>query len=47
MGKDIKAPVSEVITKKSIAIKCVKGKTVKKVVGVKPVCPSGYKKVAA
>jgi len=37
MGKDIKVP---------IAIKCVKGKTVKKVVGVKPVCPSGYKKVA-
>jgi hypothetical protein len=33
--------------KKSVAIKCVKGKTVKKVVGVKPVCPSGYKKVAA
>ena len=29
------------------SIKCVKGKTVKKVVGVKPVCPSGYKKVAA
>jgi len=46
MGKDIKAPVSEVASKNSIAIKCVKGKTVKKVVGVKPVCPSGYKKVA-
>jgi hypothetical protein len=46
MGKDIKAPVSEVASKKSVAIKCVKGKTVKKVVGVKPVCPSGYKKVA-
>lgn len=46
MGKDIKAPIAEVVTKKSIAIKCVKGKTVKKVVGVKPVCPSGYKKVA-
>ena len=47
MGKDIKAPVAEVAPKKSIAIKCVKGKTVKKVVGVKPVCPSGYKKAAA
>jgi hypothetical protein len=46
MGKDIKAPVAEVTPKKSVAIKCVKGKTVKKVVGVKPVCPSGYKKVA-
>ena len=46
MGKDIKAPIAEVVTKNSIAIKCVKGKTVKKVVGVKPVCPSGYKKVA-
>jgi hypothetical protein len=47
MGKDIKAPIAEVVTQKSIAIKCVKGKTVKKVVGVKPVCPSGYKKVVA
>ena len=47
MGKDIKAPVAEVAPKKSIAIKCVKGKTVKKVDGVKPVCPSGYKKAAA
>ena len=45
MGKDIKAPVPDVTPKKSVAIKCVKGKTVKKVVGVKPVCPSGYKKV--
>jgi hypothetical protein len=47
MGKDIKAPVTETVTKAAIAIKCVKGKTVKKVVGVKPVCPSGYKKTAA
>ena len=38
-------PVTAV--KKEITIKCVKGKTVKKVVGVKPVCPSGYKKAAA
>ncbi len=47
MGKDVKAPVSETVTKRSIAIKCVKGKAVKKVVGVKPICPSGYKKTAA
>jgi len=45
MGKDIKAPVADAVIKKPITIKCVKGKTVKKVVGVKPVCPSGYKKV--
>jgi hypothetical protein len=46
MGKDLKAPVADAVIKKLITIKCVKGKTVKKVVGVKPVCPSGYKKVA-
>jgi hypothetical protein len=46
MGKDIKAPVADAVIKKPITIKCVKGKTVKKVVGVKPVCPSGFKKVA-
>lgn len=46
MGKDIKDPIAEVAPKKPIAIKCVKGKSVKKVVGVKPICPSGYKKVA-
>jgi hypothetical protein len=26
------------------AISCVKGKTIKKVVGVAPRCPAGYKK---
>jgi hypothetical protein len=46
MGKDIKAVAPAISVNKSIAIKCVKGKTVKKVVGVNPVCPSGYKKVA-
>jgi hypothetical protein len=51
MGSSI-AKISEplVATPKTLVqttIKCVKGKTVKKVVGVKPVCPSGYKKVAA
>ena len=30
---------------KSITIKCKKGSTTKKVVGSKPVCPKGYKKV--
>ena len=47
MGKDVKAPAAKVPAKKSIAIKCVKGKSVKKVIGVKPVCPSGFKKVTA
>lgn len=47
MGKDINAPVSEVATKKLIAIKCLKGKTVKKVLAVKPVCPKGFKQVSA
>ncbi len=47
MGKDVKAPVSEVVTKKPIAIKCVKGKTVKKVLAIKPVCPKGFKQVPA
>ena len=29
---------------KKITITCVKGKTIKKVTGVKPFCPKGYKK---
>jgi hypothetical protein len=29
---------------KKVTITCVKGKTVKKVTAIKPVCPSGYKK---
>jgi len=29
---------------KKITITCVKGKLVKKVTGVKPLCPNGYKK---
>ena len=35
-------PKAAVIVKKTIT--CVKGKTLKKVTAVKPVCPSGYKK---
>ena len=33
------------VTKK-ITITCVKGKSLKKVTAVKPICPSGYKKKA-
>jgi hypothetical protein len=29
---------------KKVTIKCVKGKTIKKVTAVKPKCPAGYKK---
>lgn len=32
------------VTKKTITITCVKGKTVKKVSGTNPKCPTGYKK---
>ena len=39
------APVATVLKPtKSISIVCVKGKTTKKVTGVKPKCPTGYKK---
>jgi hypothetical protein len=37
------APV-EVIPKKILSITCVKGKITKKISGVSPKCPSGYKK---
>ena len=51
MGKDIPPPIegkSETSpSNKMVAIKCVKGKTVKKVLAVKPVCPKGYKQVPA
>jgi hypothetical protein len=33
------------IAPKSISIKCKKGLVTKKIVGAKPVCPKGYKKV--
>jgi hypothetical protein len=35
--------VPEVKGKSKSTIKCTKGKVIKKIVGVKPVCPSGYK----
>jgi len=51
MGNDISGPIGSKVANSpsplKMAIKCVKGKAVKKVVGAKPVCPSGYKKVAA
>jgi len=36
-------PTEKAVVKRSTII-CVKGKTVKKVTAVKPVCPTGYKK---
>jgi hypothetical protein len=36
---------TKAIAPKSIAIKCKKGSVTKKIVGAKPVCPKGYKKV--
>ena len=30
--------------KKKVTITCVRGKTVKKVIGINPKCPFGYKK---
>lgn len=38
------SPVSKPVAKKSVTISCVKGKTVKKVVGSSPICPAGFKK---
>lgn len=38
------SPVAKPSTKKSVTITCVKGRTVKKVVGSSPVCPAGFKK---
>jgi hypothetical protein len=35
---------SSVVTPAKSTITCVKGKTIKTVTGVKPVCPTGYKK---
>jgi hypothetical protein len=42
----VATPVAVISTPqaKSTTIQCVKGKTVKKVTGVNPKCPSGYKK---
>jgi hypothetical protein len=42
---DLEAQVAKIAAKaKNITITCIKGKTVKKVTGIKPVCPKGYKK---
>ena len=38
------AKTSTEATSKKTTITCVKGKTVKKITAVKPVCPKGYKK---
>jgi M6 family metalloprotease-like protein len=40
----ILAAAKAAIAKKKITITCVKGKLIKKVTAVKPVCPKGYKK---
>jgi hypothetical protein len=42
-GASTSAPAKSTTTTKA-TISCVKGKTVKKVTGVKPVCPAGYKR---
>ena len=38
------APSAKPAVAKKVTITCVKGKTVKKVTAVKPVCPAGFKK---
>jgi hypothetical protein len=38
------SPTPTVVALKKTTITCIKGKVVKKVTGVKPVCPKGYKK---
>jgi hypothetical protein len=38
------APILKPVAAKKMTITCVKGKVVKKVTAVKPVCPKGYKK---
>jgi len=38
------APSAKPVVAKKVTITCVKGKTVKKVTAVKPVCPAGFKK---
>jgi hypothetical protein len=38
------SPTTTVTPIKKTTITCIKGKVVKKVTGVKPVCPKGYKK---
>ena len=38
------SPKPAAVSPNKITISCVKGKTIKKVVAVNPVCPKGYKK---
>ena len=38
------APSAKPVVAKKVTVTCVKGKTVKKVTAVKPVCPAGFKK---
>jgi hypothetical protein len=40
---EVSAP-AKAVAKKSISITCVKGKASKKVTGLNPKCPTGYKK---
>ena len=51
MAKDVgvigKSSKSSPKASPNVAIKCVKGKTVKKIVALKPSCPKGYKQVSA
>jgi hypothetical protein len=41
---DAKALAAKLAASKKITIICIKGKTIKKVTGIKPKCPSGFKK---
>jgi hypothetical protein len=39
-----RAPIKTVSGPKRVVLICVKGKTTKQIVAVKPKCPAGYKK---
>jgi hypothetical protein len=41
----VKLTQDKAISKKKLTISCVKGKVTKKVTGLTPKCPSGYKKI--
>ncbi len=42
---DLEAQVAKIAAaKKKITITCIKGKSIKKVTGINPVCPKGYKR---
>lgn len=44
-SETLASPIIQVVKTKN-SITCVKGKTIKKVIGANPKCPSGYKKVS-